>query len=208
MRLITLAPVLLIIGIFLILTVYPILFVSQNSGFYRYHFSRNPNISEQEIEESVQISRKITDFLIYGNTLPVETMSKRSVIHMFDVRDIYQRALVLPIIIFLFSLLFYYLEGQKFTQKSLLSGPILALGFYLILGLAGKKVFDFIFIKFHHIFYTNDLWMLDPNDMLIKLYPDEFFSRLITFSAAVTIFISLLTILIIKKHKLCLNRFK
>ncbi len=194
-----LLPTLLIIGLFLILTIYPIIFVSQNSFFYRYHFSQNINIQKTDLEKSIQTSKKITDFLLHGNSLPVEIMSERAVIHMFDVRDIYQRAIAIPIIVCLISLIFFYLERAKLTKKILLSGPILAITFYLILGVTGKKVFDFLFIKFHHIFYTNDLWMLDPNDMLIKLYPDEFFGRLIVFSAATTIFVSLLLILIFIK---------
>ena len=195
-----LSPLLLTVGLFLVLTVYPIIFVSQNSIFYKYHFSHNANIQSVDLEKSIQTSKKVTDFLLFGNSLPVEVMSERAVIHMFDVRDIYQRAFAIPIIICLISLIFYYLERAKLTKKILLSGPILAITFYVILGLAGKKVFDFLFIKFHHIFYTNDLWMLDPNDMLIKLYPADFFTRLIIFSAATTIFVSLLLIvLIIKK---------
>ena len=192
-------PFLLTIGLFLVLTVYPIIFVSQNSFFYKYHFLQNANIQSNDLEKSIQTSNKITDFLFNGNSLPVEIMSERAVVHMFDVRDIYQRAITIPIIVCLFSLIFYYLEGAKITKKILLSGPILAITFYLILGVTGKKVFDFLFIKFHHIFYTNDLWMLDPNDMLIKLYPEEFFSRLIIFSAATTIVISLILVLIFIK---------
>ncbi len=199
MRIINIAPIVLIIGIFFVLTIYPIIFVSQNSFFYKYHFSQNTNIQNTDVEKTIQTSKKITDFLLSGNSLPVEIMSERAVIHMFDVRDIYQRAIALPIIICLFSVLFYYLEQSKLSKKTLLSGPILAIAFYLILGVTGKKVFDFLFIKFHHIFYTNDLWMLDPNDMLIKLYPEEFFTRLIIFSAATTIVISSLIILIFIK---------
>nr|MBP7859838.1 DUF1461 domain-containing protein [Patescibacteria group bacterium] len=106
MRIINIAPIILILGIFLILTIYPIIFVSQNSFFYKYHFSQNTNIQSKDLEKSIQASKKITDFLFNGNSLPVEIMSERAVVHMFDVRDIYQRAITIPIIVCLFSLIF------------------------------------------------------------------------------------------------------
>ncbi|HSN67432.1 MAG TPA: DUF1461 domain-containing protein, partial [Fusibacter sp.] len=36
--------------------------------------------------------------------------------------------------------------------------------------------FDWAFRKFHEIFFTNDLWLLDPKtDRLIQMMPLEFF---------------------------------
>jgi len=50
--------------------------------------------------------------------------------------------------------------------------------FGLIAALAAIISTDFTkyFIMFHHIFFSNDLWILDPStDMLINIVPEGFF---------------------------------
>lgn len=44
------------------------------------------------------------------------------------------------------------------------------------LSLLGLIDFDWAFVKFHEIFFNNDLWLLDPRtDRLIQLMPIQFF---------------------------------
>jgi len=45
-----------------------------------------------------------------------------------------------------------------------------------LVAVAAVKAFDSLFIFFHEIAFTNDLWLLNPStDMLIRLMPLEFF---------------------------------
>ena len=45
-----------------------------------------------------------------------------------------------------------------------------------LVAVAAVKAFDSLFILFHEIAFTNDLWLLNPRtDMLIRLMPLEFF---------------------------------
>lgn len=45
-----------------------------------------------------------------------------------------------------------------------------------LVAVAAVKAFDSLFILFHEIAFTNDLWLLNPStDMLIRLMPLEFF---------------------------------
>ena len=39
--------------------------------------------------------------------------------------------------------------------------------------------FNAAFIKFHEIFFDNDLWLLDlRTDVLIQMFPEEFFNEM------------------------------
>lgn len=45
-----------------------------------------------------------------------------------------------------------------------------------LVAVAAVKAFDSLFILFHEVAFTNDLWLLNPStDMLIRLMPLEFF---------------------------------
>lgn len=62
-----------------------------------------------------------------------------------------------------------YLSAIKIAVKT----AILGIG---SLGLLGLMDFDWAFVKFHEIFFNNDLWLLDPRtDRLIQLMPLPFF---------------------------------
>jgi integral membrane protein (TIGR01906 family) len=49
----------------------------------------------------------------------------------------------------------------------------------LVLGVIMLIDFSALFLKFHHLFFTNDLWLLDINtDVLIQMLPESFFNSL------------------------------
>jgi integral membrane protein (TIGR01906 family) len=54
----------------------------------------------------------------------------------------------------------------------LLWGGLLTLGLLLLFGLLAIVGFDSLFLKFHQISFSNDLWRLDPSrDYLIIMFP-------------------------------------
>ncbi len=195
------------IGIFLSLIIYPVIFVSQNSLFYRYHLSHNENISSAELTSAQETSGRITSFLRTGRDLPVSKMSERAVVHMLDVKGIYQRAIVLPVIFLIFGLLLSVFFKVKISSKSILIASIFTFSFYVLIAISGDQLFRFLFINFHLLLYTNDLWMLDASDLLIKLYPEYFFTRLFTISGSITIIASVITIAVLITIKKYANRF-
>ncbi len=51
-------------------------------------------------------------------------------------------------------------------------------GLTLVLLLRGAD-FDALFIRFHQLVFTNDLWLLDPaTDALIRMLPEPFFESM------------------------------
>jgi integral membrane protein (TIGR01906 family) len=55
--------------------------------------------------------------------------------------------------------------------------------FALFLIIVGMNNFTYLFTKFHHVFFDNDLWILDPrHDNLVNVMQESVFS-----DAAITI---------------------
>lgn len=62
--------------------------------------------------------------------------------------------------------------------KALVGGSALFLGLAGLLALVCALDFNRAFIAFHHLFFTNDLWLLDPaTDLMIRLLPETFFAQ-------------------------------
>lgn len=60
--------------------------------------------------------------------------------------------------------------------RGMLRGTLLFLGCAAVLGAVIAANFTEAFLLFHRIFFTNDLWLLDPRvDMLVNIVPEGFF---------------------------------
>lgn len=136
-----------------------------------------------------------------------EFFNAREIAHMEDVRNLFigglwLRRIGLVITAVCAVLLFFWQKGYK-ERRSLLAKTIpaaLCLGtgafFAVCLVIVGIISTDFskYFIVFHHIFFNNDLWLLNPEtDMLINIVPEPFFMDTalriaIAFAALVVIF--------------------
>ena len=81
----------------------------------------------------------------------------------------------------LFSLLLAVLVTRKryrLLALGLLGGGLLTL---LMVGLVALADFDRLFLRFHQLAFTNDLWQLNPaTDRLIQLFPPLFFQAFAT----------------------------
>jgi integral membrane protein (TIGR01906 family) len=62
------------------------------------------------------------------------------------------------------------------AAKVLVAGAGLTLGIIGVLGALAATDFSDLFVQFHLLSFSNDLWLLDPRtDNLIRLFPQEFF---------------------------------
>lgn len=118
-----------------------------------------------------------------------EFFNEREIAHMEDVQGLFLGGLMirrigLLISIFCLAAAIVWEKGSS-SRKSLLKYLIpksLCIGtgafFAVALAIAGviSTNFSKYFIVFHHIFFDNDLWLLDPRtDMLINIVPEPFF---------------------------------
>lgn len=139
-----------------------------------------------------------------------EFFNTREIAHMEDVCELFIGGLRLRRAGILFTAVYALVLGlwcrKNSERKSLLKTAVprsLCLGtgifFASALVIAGIIATDFskYFIIFHHIFFDNDLWILNPEtDMLINIVPEPFFMDTalrigITFGITVILFFSL-----------------
>lgn len=113
---------------------------------------------------------------------PREFFNDREIAHMEDVRGLFLGGLALRRIgLAVFALCVVLLFALKADVSRVLPKMICAgsaLFFAVLAILAGIISTDFnkYFIIFHHIFFNNDLWMLNPDtDLLINIVPEPFF---------------------------------
>ncbi len=139
---------------------------------------------------------------------PREFFNEREIAHMEDVRGLFlgglalRRICVAAALVCLAGLLLLRAPVRKVLPRSVCAGTVLF--FAAICGLAAIIATDFTkyFVIFHHIFFDNDLWILDPRtDLLINIVPEPFFmdtaARIaLTYGAAVAVVFVVCVILI------------
>ena len=67
-----------------------------------------------------------------------------------------------------------------------MGGGGLTIAMMLALGMGTFLGFDRLFLRFHLISFSNTLWMLNPNDSLILMFPQGFFYDAALFLAIAT----------------------
>lgn len=115
---------------------------------------------------------------------PVSIFNEQEMVHMDDVRDLLNQALALRnlgIILFLIAFLCLLKWDPMAIIKGLFYGSVISLVIILGIGLLFATRFDQTFTLFHQLFFSNDLWIMNPKtDLLIWIVPGPFFFNLIT----------------------------
>jgi integral membrane protein (TIGR01906 family) len=125
----------------------------------------------------------------------IPLFNERETLHMKDVKAVFQFVNHLQEIALVYIMA--YVVGvfvwarerplQKLAVHSL-SGSLLTIGTIVSLGLVAISGFDQAFEQFHHIAFSNDLWLLDPaTDHLVQMFPEGFWFD-------VTMFLGILTL--------------
>ena len=111
-----------------------------------------------------------------------EFFNEREIAHMEDVQVLFLKAMsIRRICLAAAALLLIFMAAAKGRMRqtlpsSLCIGCGLFFGLVTALALIISTDFSKYFVMFHHIFFTNDLWILDPaTDMLINIVPEGFF---------------------------------
>ena len=151
---------------------------------YMYNYSINnvEEITGRSIEELSIITDKLIEY-IKGNAGEEALRphyNEKEILHMEDVQVLFNYTSKIKYITMALSLimiLFFMHVGEKDLLGKYIFKGIFAN--WIIVGLlALVAFFDFnkYFTYFHLIFFTNDLWLLDPRtDLLIQMLPEEFF---------------------------------
>ena len=157
--------------------------------FWRYEISEKTSI---ELTNLRKIGKEIrTYFQNNDEYLSVETtinnqmrflFNQREIYHMKDVKNLinFIDAIGLIIgcvfIIFSFILVFYDHNWKETLLRLILLSGLLSVFLVILISITFLVFFDYFFVLFHEISFSNDLWILNPKtDYLIMLFPESFF---------------------------------
>ena len=165
------------------------LWLYQN-GFQKYNVSQTTGLDETELEKAASglISYFDSDeeyirLTVLKDGKSFELFNEQEIIHLKDVKALVQlnRRLLVGTAIYIgiyagMCLFWRKKEYWHRLARGTLIGSIITVGMIAALGL-GSMLLDFnqIFLRFHYLAFTNELWMLDPSrDYLIMLFPEGF----------------------------------
>ncbi|WP_313583711.1 TIGR01906 family membrane protein [Lacrimispora sp.] len=111
-----------------------------------------------------------------------EFFNAREIAHMEDVRGLFLDALSIRrgcLMVMVLCLIVLLLLKTSFTRtfpRAVCAGTGIFFVLSAVIAFIISTDFTRYFIMFHHIFFKNDLWVLDPStDMLINIVPEGFF---------------------------------
>lgn len=142
-----------------------------------------------------------------------EFFNEREIAHMEDVQVLFLKAMsIRTICLVITAALVIFMAATKARMKTVLPSSLcigtgLFFGLVTALGLIISTDFTKYFVMFHHIFFSNDLWILDPTtDMLINIVPEGFFmdtaARIgLLFGSLSLILFGICLFLTVKNHK-------
>lgn len=177
--------VVLIISVSLSLLVTAIENSAYNKSYYLEQFEKNKTVevTGKSMEELEPIGQALIDYLKArgGDELLTPHFNEKEVLHMRDVQDLFNLARVLKYTTMAIAIVCLIIIGIKGDKKAL--GKVLFLGLFanhilvLFIGFLAASDFTKYWTIFHHIFFSNDLWLLDPKtDLMIQMLPEQFFS--------------------------------
>jgi len=161
---------------------------------YRQEYEKYDVLSDlnMSMDDAMDVTRQMMAYLRgEGDTLSVITtvdgreqdfFNEQDRFHMGEVRDLFigglnirTGALVIAVLCILFLIL-----TKADLKKTVPAGYQAALAVtaaaLLFLGIACAVDFNAVFVKFHHIFFDNDLWIFDPaEDYMIRMLPEGLF---------------------------------
>lgn len=188
-------------------------FNSFNHNFYRSEYDKlgiadEIGISSEELQNTTDvfldyIQDKRADLDVSATILGQQrqVFNEKEIMHMVDVKNLYLNAMSVKMFAWMGFIVFGLL-GYSFDRKNaiknctemFLFGTLSAFTLIVFLGVYAMIDFDQFWLQFHYIFFTNDLFLLNPNtDVLIQMVPSQFFFDLV-FRIAGTFLIGMISL--------------
>lgn len=163
-------------------------------GFFEKEYTkyRVADSIDMELDDLLAVTGEMMDYLrgdrqdLHVDTVVAgearEFFNDREIAHMEDVRDLFLAAILIRRVcigIMAAGVILLVLTKADIRRKLPRQICIGTVAFFGVLAvLAGIIATDFskYFVIFHEIFFSNDLWILDPRtDLLINIVPEPFF---------------------------------
>jgi integral membrane protein (TIGR01906 family) len=157
-------------------------------GFAKYHVSETTGLSPAELTKAARgiisyfnSGEEYLHVIVEKHGQPFTLFNEREVSHMKDVKALvqldYKGLIGTAIYAGLYTLLPFFRRGRRKGDlaRATVWGSAITLGILVALGIGTASDFDALFLRFHFLAFTNDLWLLDPTrDYLIMLFPEGF----------------------------------
>ena len=113
---------------------------------------------------------------------PVSLFNSRETAHLRDVKSLFQTSFRVQEVAVIFVLAYVvavFIWAREYSLQALAREVLIAAAVSAaavgVIGGFALAGFDSTFERFHFLFFTNDLWQLDPaTDHLIQMFPEDF----------------------------------
>ena len=109
----------------------------------------------------------------------IQVFEESELSHMRDVKTLFSNGFLIKnatMVISILCLAYLFFKDSRFVYRAVRAGSLL---FLLVIGaIAVMAYIDFngVFIIFHKMLFSNDLWIMDPKeDIMIQMLPLDFF---------------------------------
>jgi integral membrane protein (TIGR01906 family) len=176
-------------------------------GFEKYNVSQTTGLVEPELEKAANgligyfnSNEEYINLTVVKDGKPFVLFSQREVAHLKDVKGLirldYYLLLATLVYVLCYAGVSLLWQRKRYWQRlagGVVGGSGLTLVLMLALGLGTLFNFDRLFLQFHLISFTNELWQLDPTrDYLIMLFPRGFWYDATAFCAIATAWLAII----------------
>lgn len=168
-------------------------------GFNRYQVEQNTALDQEELLKIAQ------DLIHYFNSedesfqttvikdgREFQPFTEKEITHLRDVKGLIRLAYHLQegtgVYLVLYCLFHFIWRRKQFWQtitRAVMMGSALTLLLMLLLGLGALFGFEPLFLGFHLLSFRNFLWVLEPSDYLLRMFPEGFFQDAVLFGALI-----------------------
>lgn len=146
-----------------------------------------------------KVSSIIRYFFDRSVYLTIDGFTEIEKIHMKDVKIL----VLISFLLFLLSLFFIVYFRKNLKRDVLKISAVTTIIFVISLIGFSLTNFDEAFTLFHRILFRNNYWLLDPDTLLIRLFPEEVFMKLayVWFGGTLLLSLAILLYLYVSRRK-------
>jgi integral membrane protein (TIGR01906 family) len=128
--------------------------------------------------------------------------NEREATHMADVQNLVGKAMLLfavcgPVFLVCGGYLFW--KDRLLLRSALRNGIAVTFGVAAAVVATGLLAWDWLFVTFHHLFFTGDTWLFPMDNTLIRLFPVEFWQDIVITAVGGILVTCALTALLIRR---------
>jgi integral membrane protein (TIGR01906 family) len=158
-------------------------------SFDKYDAAAVTGISRSELDRAAESlvryfnnDAQTIQILVQEDDRPVSLFNERETRHLTDVKNLFRTVFRVQEASLAFALVFVvgvFIWAAEFPlrvlARMLLQASLFTVGLLAIFAVLALVGFDELFLRFHLVAFTNDLWQLNPaTDHLIQMFPRDF----------------------------------